>query len=74
MGKLLEHRQLRKDPGYKKVWDHSYSNELGHLDQGMGTGDIAGGKKVVGTNTFHIITYADIPHHKQNKIIYTKVV
>ena len=39
MGKLLEHRQLCKDPCYKKVWDRSYSNKLGRLCQGIGTGD-----------------------------------
>jgi hypothetical protein len=30
-GKLLEHRQLRKDPRYKTVWDRSNANELGRL-------------------------------------------
>ncbi len=63
-GKLLEHRQLRKDPRYKTVWDHSYTNKLGHLCQGVGTGDKAGGKRVAGTITFHLIAYADIPHQK----------
>ena len=67
--KLLEHRQLRKDPCYKTVWDRSYTNELGRLCQGIGTGNKAGGKRVVGTNTFHLITFADIPHHKQKEII-----
>ncbi len=73
-GKLLEYCQLRKDPRYKKVWDRSYSNELGRLCQGIGTGDNTGGKWVAGTNTFHIIAYVDIPYHKQKEIIYTKVV
>jgi hypothetical protein len=73
-GKLLEHRQLSKDPHYKMVWDRSYANKLGHLCQGVGTGDKAGGKRVAGTNTFHLIAYADIPHQKQKQIIYTKVV
>jgi hypothetical protein len=63
-GKLLENRQLRKDPRYKTVWDRSYANELGRLCQGIGTGNKAGGKRVAGTNTFHLITFADIPHHK----------
>jgi hypothetical protein len=36
--------------------------------------DKAGGKRVAGTNTFHLIPYLDIPHHKCKKIIYTKVV
>jgi hypothetical protein len=61
-GKLLEHCQLRKDPHYKTVWDRSYANKLGCLCQGVGTGDKAGGKWVAGTNTFHLIAYADIPH------------
>ncbi len=73
-GKLLEHCQLHKDPRYKTVWDRSYANELGCLCQGIGTGNKAGGKRVAGTNTFHLITFADIPHHKQKEIIYTKVV
>jgi len=36
-GTELEHRQLRKHPTYKKVWDESYANELGRLCQGIGT-------------------------------------
>ena len=28
-GKMIEHRQLRRDPRYKDIWDQSYSNELG---------------------------------------------
>ncbi len=43
-GQLVEHCQLQQDPCYKEVWDHSYSNELGRLCQGIGTGDKAGGK------------------------------
>ncbi len=73
-GKLLEHCQLRKDPRYKLVWDRLYANELGRLCQGIGTGNKAGGKRVAGNNTFHLITFADIPHHKRKEIIYTKVV
>jgi hypothetical protein len=34
----------------------------------------AGGKQVAGTNTFHLIPYLDIPHHKHKEIIYMKVV
>ena len=56
------------------MWDCSYSNKLGRLCQGIGTGNKAGGKRVAGTNTFHIIAYANIPYHKQKEIIYTKVV
>ena len=73
-GTLLEHRQLRKDPRYKTVWDRSYANEHRRLCQGIATGNKAGGERVAGTNTFHLITFADIPHHKRKEIIYTKVV
>jgi hypothetical protein len=73
-GKLLEHCQLRKDPCYKKVWDRSYINELGCLCQGIGTQDKAGGKRVAGASTFHLIAYANILHHKRKEIVYTKVV
>jgi hypothetical protein len=31
-------------------------------------------QQVAGTNTFHLIPYSDIPHHKHKEIIYTKVV
>jgi hypothetical protein len=36
--------------------------------------DKARGKWVEGTNTFHLIPYSDIPHHKCKEIIYMKVV
>jgi hypothetical protein len=73
-GQLLEHHQLQQDPRYKEVWDQSYSNELGQLCQGISAGDIAGGKRIAGTNTFHRTWYSSIPHHKCEEIIYTKVV
>jgi hypothetical protein len=72
-GQLLDHCQLHKDPHYKEVWDRSYSNKLGRLCQGIGASGKAGGKRVAGTNTFHLIPNLDIPHHKQKEIIYTKV-
>ncbi len=37
-------------------------------------GDKAGGKQVAGANTFHLIQYFNIPHHKRKVIIYTKAV
>ena len=30
-GKLLEYRQLRKDPRYAPIWNPSYANNLGRL-------------------------------------------
>ncbi len=56
------------------MWDRLYANELGRLCQGIGTGNKEGETRVAGTNTFHLITFADIPHHKRKEIIYTKVV
>ncbi len=73
-GQLLEYCQPRQDPRYKEVWDWSYSNELGRLCHGIGTGDKAGGKQVAGTNTFHVNQYSDIPHHKHKEVIHIKVV
>ena len=73
-GEFLEHRQLRKDPRYKTVWDTSYANELGRLCQGIGEGPKPGSKRVAGTNTFFLIDYDDIPAHKKKQICHTKVV
>jgi hypothetical protein len=72
--KLLKHRQFQQNPHYKEVWDRTYSNELGHLCQGIGTGDKASCKRVAGTNTLHLFLYLDIPCHNHKEIIYTKVV
>jgi hypothetical protein len=38
------------------------------------TGDKEGGKQVARTNTFHLIWYSNIPHHKCKEIIYTEMV
>ncbi len=37
-GKFLEHRELRRNPRYKTMWDTSYANQLGRLCQGIGSG------------------------------------
>jgi hypothetical protein len=71
-GAMLEHRQLRCHPTYKKVWDKSYANELGRLCQGIGTNPTK--KQVDGTNTFKPIRYHDIPLNRRNDITYTRVV
>jgi hypothetical protein len=64
-GKFLEHCQLQCDPRYKATWDTLYTNELGQLCQGIGTGPSPNTKQVVGTNTFFLIDYHNIPCHKQ---------
>ena len=74
-GKTLEHRQLRRHPKYKDIWDASYSNELGRLCQGIGTNPTNPAKKRVdGTNTFRPIKYNDIPLDRRLDITYTRVV
>jgi len=74
-GTMLEHRQLRRHPAYKKTWDESYANELGRLCQGIGTNPSNPTKKRVdGTDTFKPIRYHDIPLDRRNDITYTRVV
>ena len=73
-GNLLEHRQLRKHPKLKPTWDTSFSNELGRLCQGIGTGTTPSKQRIAGTDTFKVIAYEDIPQHKQSQICHTKVV
>jgi hypothetical protein len=51
-GNMLEHCQLQRDPWYKTTWGTSYSNELGDLCQGIGSGKAPNSKRVAGTNTF----------------------
>jgi hypothetical protein len=72
-GKFLKHCQLHRDPRYKATWD-TYANELGRLCQGIGMGPSPNTKQVVGTNTFFLINYRDIPCHKRKKICHTMVV
>jgi hypothetical protein len=73
-GKFLEHCLLHCDPRKKATWDTFYANELGQLCQGIGLGFSPNTKRVVGTNTFFLIDYHDIPVHKQKEICHTVVV
>ena len=74
-GKTLEYGQLRKHPKYQKVWNGSYSNELGRLCQGVGTGKKGPlQQRTEGTGTFNIIDFNDIPLNRRGEITYTKVV
>ena len=74
-GKLLEYRQLRKDPRYTPIWNPSYANELGRLFQKFGKGT-KGPKKqrVAGTDTFRVMHYHDTPKHKIKDVCHTMVV
>jgi hypothetical protein len=73
-GKFLEHRQLPCDPWYKATWDTSYTNKLGCLCQGIGTGSTPSSQWVSGTNTFFLIDFQDIPLHKRKEVCHTMVV
>ncbi len=73
-GEFLEHRQLRRDPCYKAIWETSYANELDRLCQGIGSGSTPSSQRIAGTNTFFIINYQNIPLHKRKEICHTMVV
>ena len=66
---MLVHCQLQCYPRYKTIWDTLYANELGHLCQGIGSGEAPDFKRV-----FLIIGYHDIPSHKRKEICHTMVV
>jgi hypothetical protein len=73
-GNMLEHCQLQRDSWYKTTWDTLYSNQLGRLYQGIGSGEASNSKPVAGTNTFFCINYNDILSHKRKEICRTMVV
>ena len=75
LGAALEYRQLRRNPKFKDIWESSYSNELGRLRQGVGTGT-KGPKKqrVAGTDTYRLIRFNDIPPERRKEICFTRVV
>ena len=74
-GEMLEFRQLRRHPKYKKIWETSYANELGRLCQGVGTNKKdPTQKRVKGTDTFRVIRFEDIPPAKRRQVCHTSVV
>lgn len=74
-GKVLEYRHLKKHPKLGATWRHSYSNEMGRLCQGVGTGDKGPRKqRVAGTDTFRVINYDNIPADRRKEIAHVRVV
>ena len=73
-GKPMNYGQLRKHPKFQETRNKSFSNEIGRLCQGVGTGKNGLGKIVEGTDTFYVINFEDIPKYCMNKICYTSVV
>ena len=72
---MLEFRQLRRHPKYKKIWDTSYENELGRLYQSVGK-DPSNPmiQRVEDTNTFRVVRYEDIPKDRLKEVCHTTVV
>ena len=60
-GKQLNYGQLIKHPRLQDTWKTSFSNEMGRLCQGVGTGPNGKGKRIEGTNTFFAIKFENIP-------------
>ena len=56
-GKMLEHRHLVKNSSTRKVWERSFSNEIGRLFQGI--------RNLKGTNTCFFISKSQVPSDKR---------
>jgi hypothetical protein len=72
-GESLEYRQLYKHPKYKQLWSSSYAKELGRLCQGF-KGEDSTRPPVDGTDTFHVIDYADNPPDSLKEVCFSNVV
>eukprot|EP00804_Cyclotella_cryptica_P031011 CCRYP_013601-RB/>CCRYP_013601-RB protein AED:0.37 eAED:0.20 QI:0/-1/0/1/-1/1/1/0/551 len=69
----LEYHQLIKHPKYQEIWSSSYAKELGRLCQGLQSSNPTA-PPIDGTNTFHVINFADIPPDRLKEVCYSKVV
>ena len=56
-GKQINYGQLRKHPRFQETWNKYFSNKMGRLCQGVGTGTNGIGKKVEGTNIFFVVRF-----------------
>ena len=66
-GKLLEYRQLLKDPKFKQIWTRSAADEFGRLAQGIGG-------RIKGTDTIRFIHKREIPTDRLKDVTYIKFV
>ena len=66
--KLLNYRQLMKNPKYKKNWIMSSANEFGQLANGVG------GRIKNPTNTIALIRRKEIPHDQRKYVTYVQFV
>ena len=62
--KMLEFKDLIKNPITKPIWNTSYANELGRLSQGIWN--------IKGTNCVHFIPHTKVPNGR--KVTYRKLV
>jgi hypothetical protein len=66
-GKLLEYRQLHRDPKFKDTWERSAANDFGMLAQGVGN-------RVKGTDIIYFIHKHEVPTDRFKDITYLKFV
>ena len=67
-GKMLNYRQLMRDPKYKKKWSTSSANEFGRLTNGVR------GRINNFTNTIKLITKQDNPRERRKYVTYGQFV
>ena len=67
-GKLLNYKQLMRDPKYKKRWSISSANEFGRLANGVG------GRIKNTTNTINFINKKDVPNYRRKDVTYQSFV
>ncbi|EJK62273.1 hypothetical protein THAOC_17120, partial [Thalassiosira oceanica] len=65
-GKLLNYRQLLRDPKYRKDWMLSAANEFGRLAQGVGN-------RIKGTDTMTFIRMDEIPKDRLKDVTYLQM-
>ena len=74
-GQSLQYRKLRKHPRFARIWNTSYTNELGRLCQGSRKGSKGPRQqRMEGTNTFNLIKFTEIPHDRRHVICHSMVV
>ena len=67
-GKLLNYRQLMRDPKYQKDWSISSANEFGRLANGVG------GRITNPTNTIKFIRRSEVPGDRTKDVTYGQFV
>ena len=66
-GKMMNYRQLIRNPKYKEVWAKSSANEFGRLANGVGG-------RLKGTNTIKFITERQGPKNRLRDVTYGQFV